>query len=194
MRDPIIRQAFHSTILKSAHDDNETFVVDELGLKNGMIRADIAVLNGHLVGYEIKGEKDNLLRLPSQVLAYNEIFDKVYIIVSHNHLSKVIDLVPNWWGIYLIELDQNDICRFKSIRRSKLNKEQSSFSIAQLLWKNEALELANMLLSSELNPRTTRAKIYDIISRNCSTKQLSRFVIQYLKQRENWRSNLIQLS
>jgi hypothetical protein len=194
MRDQIVRQAFHKTILKSAHDDVDTFVLDELGLKNGEIRADIAVLNGKLVGYEIKTENDTLYRLPSQVKGYNEVFDKAFIIVSNNHLEKAIKNIPDWWGIYIIEFTNNYTYTFSCIRNAKINKRQNSFSLAQLLWKTEAIEVANVILRHNIKPTTSKHEVYDIISGTCSSKRLSKIVIEYLKRRNNWRTNRILLS
>ena len=191
MRDQVIRQAFHKTILKSDHDDADTFVVDELGLKNGEIRADIAVLNGKLVGYEIKTDSDTLSRLPSQVVAYSEVFDKAYLVVGENHLDKAIENIPEWWGIYTIIPKPEDHFSFFHYRKAKINRHQSSFSLAQLLWKAEALEVANVFLHHNINPKTSKHQVYDIISSTCSSKKLSKIVIRYLKQRENWRTNRI---
>lgn len=191
MRDRIIRQAFHKTILKPAHDDLNTFVVDELGLKNGQIRADIAVLNGKLIGYEIKTENDSLLRLPAQVEAYNEVFEQAYLIVSKNHLQKAIETIPNWWGIYTItSLGENEFS-FSYYRKAKSNKQLNSFSLAQLLWKDEALEVANVFLRHNIKTKTSKHEVYDVISGTCSRKKLSKIVIGYLKQRTNWRINRI---
>jgi hypothetical protein len=54
MNDPLIRKAFHCSFLQKEHAAPTTLVVDELGLEHGKCRADIAVINGHLIGYEIK--------------------------------------------------------------------------------------------------------------------------------------------
>jgi hypothetical protein len=191
MRDQVIRRAFHQTILKSAHEDADTLVVDELGLKNGEVRADIAVLNGKLVGYEIKTENDTLIRLSSQVEAYNEVFDKAFIIVSNNHLQKATNIIPEWWGIYSIIPKVEGEYFFECIRQAKLNRIQNSYSIAQLLWKAEALEVANELLLHNIKPKTSKHEIYDVISGTCTTKKLSQITIKYLKQRSNWRTDRI---
>lgn len=189
MRDPVIRAAFHNKILKVAHNDIDTFVLDELGLRNGEIRADIAVLNGKLIGYEIKTEKDNLSRLPAQVKAYNEVFDKSFIIVSKKHLDKAVSVIPDWWGIYLIE-PKNEEFKFLCFRKAKINKQQKTYSLAQLLWKAEALEVAN-ILSQNVKANTNKDKVYDLISQKCSSKKLSKIVLKYLKQRENWRTSRV---
>ncbi|WP_438947041.1 sce7726 family protein [Sediminibacterium sp.] len=189
MRDHIIRQAFHKSVLKSAHIDTETFVVDELGLKNGEIRADIAVLNGKLIGFEIKTEKDTLSRLPSQVVAYSEIFDKAFIVVSENHLHKAVELIPDWWGIYTIKTKEEGDYSFINFRRGKINKYQESYSLAQLLWKSEALDLANTIIKNGVKPKTPKHEVYDFLSKVFAPKQLSKIVLKYLKQRENWRKD-----
>ena len=71
MNDAQIRSSFHSKKLRRHHATPDTLVVDELGLKHGKCRADIAVINGHLIGYEIKSDDDSLHRLARQVEAYN---------------------------------------------------------------------------------------------------------------------------
>lgn len=191
MRDKIIREAFHSTVLRSAHKDPETIVLDELGLRNGGVRADIAVLNGKLVGYEIKTERDTLTRLSSQVEAYSEVFEKAFLIVSKNHLEKAIQNLPSWWGIYTIETEIAGSYTFTPYRTGRLNTKQNTFTLAQLLWKAEALEVANTILRHNVKSNVTKHHIYDIISSKCDRKKLSKIVIQYLKQRDNWRTNLL---
>ena len=189
MRDCIVRSAFHQSILKSAHSCEDTFVIDELGLRNGESRADIAVLNGKLIGYEIKTEKDNLNRLKSQIQAYNEVFDKIYIITGLKHLDKVIEAVPEWWGIYLIETKLTDDCCFKSFRKAKVNKEKKSFGIAQLLWKKEAVEILSSTFNENIKARVTKHDLYDILASNFAPNDLGKIALKYLKSREAWRTS-----
>jgi hypothetical protein len=64
VRDRDVRQALHRKVLKEHHGDANTLVVDELGLRHGTCRVDIAVVNGFIHGYEIKSDADTLERLP----------------------------------------------------------------------------------------------------------------------------------
>jgi hypothetical protein len=187
MRDKVVRHAFHNTVLKSAHADLQTIVIDELGLRNGGVRADIAVVNGKLVGYEIKTEKDTLARLPTQIQAYGEVFDKAFIILSDNHLENALELVPDWWGIYRIKKKMDGTFIFPCIRNARINKSQSPFTLARLLWKPEALELINSILADHFKSTLNKQAIYELLSQNLSQKKMSKIVIQYLKQRDNWR-------
>ena len=189
MRDSEVRRYFHKTVLKQAHAADDTIVVDELGLKNGIVRADIAVLNGKMVGYEIKTQRDTLNRLPAQILAYSDVFDQVFIITSNNHLEKVEDMVPNWWGIFMIVEESEGQFSFSCYREAGKNKSQNTYTLAQLLWKTEALEVANKFLQNEVKPSTSKKEIYKLISTSCPPLELSNIVIQYLKNRDNWRLN-----
>jgi hypothetical protein len=187
MRENIIRSAFHERVLKNAHEDHNTFVIDELGLKNGECRADIAVLNGKMIGYEIKTENDTLNRLPAQAVSYTHIFDKAFIIVAKKHLEASIKLIPTWWGVYLIKNTDCGNYEFEQLRSAKVNTEQDSFSMAQLLWKEEALDLANNVLCLNIKMRVPRQEIYEIIAKHYHPKELSEVVIKYLKKRPQWR-------
>lgn len=186
MNDSQVRYAFHTSILEEAHLCNETIILNELGLKNGESRADIAVFNGKMIGYEIKTEKDNLSRLTSQVKNYSQVFDKAFIIVAEKHVQEAKKIIPNWWGIYLIE-SANETYSFYNTRKAKINPSQDSFSIAQLLWKAEALEVANTFFKCNLKNNMNRQEIYEIISSKCRPKRLSKIVMAYLKKREGWR-------
>jgi hypothetical protein len=189
MRDHIVRAAFHETVLRTAHLDQDTFVVNELGLKNGVIRADIAVMNGKLVGYEIKTDKDNLNRLNSQINAYSEVFDQAYIISGQKHLNKVLDRVPAWWGVYIIEPDEEEICTFTCLRPAILNDQRSAYSIAQLLWKTEVAEVLESQFNCVLKQSWTKHKLYDVLIDKLDVNALGQLTLRILKNRQGWRTN-----
>lgn len=186
MNDRIVRKAFHTSVLKKAHSSSDTFVVDELGLKNGLVRADIAVLNGKLVGYEIKTEKDNLERLPNQVDVYSQVFDNAFLVVCEKHLNRAVELIPDWWGIYIIQNRSNESFSFKCLRKSKLNIHKSSYALVQLLWKSEALEVLNDT-GKDFKPNVTKQCLYDEIVSHYDSTSLSQITLQYLKKRTDWR-------
>ena len=194
MKDSIIRSAFHQSILKSEHESSDVIIVDELGLKNGQIRADIAVLNGKLVGYEIKTNNDTLIRLPNQIKAYNEVFEKVYIITGDRHFEKVLLNVPEWWGIYLITETEDGAYNFKCSRKAKKNRERDTFGLAQLLWKDEVIDLLTSSLNYKVKSKSTKDDLYEIISNEYSPTKLSSMVLKYLKSRQTWRINPSALS
>jgi hypothetical protein len=192
MNDRHVRDAFHYRILKKAHRCANTFVVDELGIKNGLVRADIAVLNGQFIGYEIKTEKDTLERLTNQVLAYNEVFDKAFIVLSENHLNKALQIIPDWWGVYLIE-GQIDSLRFKCFRKAQINKFKSALSIAQFLWKSEAIEVFQNTFNKTISANKTKQYLHNEIAMAHTPNNLGKITLNYLKNRKDWRTSHSQL-
>jgi hypothetical protein len=186
MNDRIVREAFHYRVLRKAHKCTNTFVVDELSIKNGLVRADIAVLNGKLIGYEIKTEKDTLERLTNQVLAYNEVFDKAFIVLSEKHLSKALQIVPDWWGVYLIE-GHVDKLHFRCFRKAQINKFKSALSIAQFLWKSEATEVFQNTFNKTISASRNKQYLYREIAMAHNPTDLGRITLNYLKNRKDWR-------
>ncbi len=140
MNDAQIRSSFHRKKLRRHHVAPDTLVLDELGLKHGRFRADIAVINGHLIGYEIKSDDDSLRRLTTQIDAYNAVFDRATAVVGQCHLAQVTKLAPSWWGIIVATDGQRGAVHFRTIRKAASNPSTDAFAVAQLLWRNEAEE------------------------------------------------------
>ncbi|GGC42392.1 hypothetical protein GCM10011386_38250 [Parapedobacter defluvii] len=164
-------------------------MIDELGLKNGAIRADIAVLNGSLIGYEIKTDRDNLSRLIPQVGVYSEIFDKAYIITGKRHLNKILEKVPKWWGIYLIEQEDKGLYNFNCLRKSEVNDRKNAYSMAQLLWKEEVIKILEDYFDCEPKQSWTRDKLYTLLAEKCDINTLGNITLGILKNRQGWRIN-----
>jgi hypothetical protein len=132
-------------MLRRHHSSAGTLVLDELGLMHGACRADIAIVNGRLVGYEIKSEKDSLYRLKNQITAYDAVFDSIAIIVSERHRSTVLRCVPKHWGIVLSKQGKRGAIHFTKERKPRQNPRVNPMSVAQLLWRNEVVEILNQM-------------------------------------------------
>jgi hypothetical protein len=76
-----------------------TVLRDELGLSCGATRVDVAAINGHLTGCEIKGSQDRLDRLPHQVDLYGQVLDFAILVAEPKFVERVADYVPDWWGV-----------------------------------------------------------------------------------------------
>ena len=187
MNDLEIRQNFHRKKLRRQHARKDTLVIDELGLNHGKCRADIAVVNGHLIGYEIKSNNDSLRRLKQQAKSYNAVFDKISIVVGQRHINSIQNHIPKWWGVILSERGPRGAVNFDTIRKPKTNKNVDPISLARLLWRDEAQEI---LRQKKLPPkllRQTRDVLYKSLVHSLNISELRRLVRQYLKNRKNWR-------
>jgi hypothetical protein len=187
MNDPQIRRAFHTTFLWEDHKDSATLIVDELGLEHGKCRADIAVINGHMEGFEIKSDVDSLSRLSHQIDSYNAIFDRSSVIVTARHLEQVKRMIPEWWGIIMVTESGSDLPEFRWIRNTAQNAKVDNTAVAQLLWREEAQKVLSNLGMRGTQLRQKRSILYGYIAEMLDSNELRNTVREYLKKRQGWR-------
>ena len=161
--DKIIRTALRNVLNKDlekyrSESGHPAQIFEELGVRHGTARIDIAVINGAMHGYEIKSDRDTLERLPEQMNEYNAVFDKLTLVVGKHHLHEAINLVPDWWGVIVAKIESNNIT-FCTIRKAEDNQKQKGVSIARLLWRAEALKI----LEEQSNAKGIRSKPRDVI-------------------------------
>ncbi|MFZ5598147.1 MAG: sce7726 family protein [Bacillota bacterium] len=192
-RDRDVRQKLHEVLSREFLCDDDTIIIDELGLCQGEARIDIAVINGSLHGYEIKSDSDTLERLPRQVDIYNKVLDYITIVTGKNHIDKINDLVPSWWGIQQVEKVSKDKVNMQTIREPGINPEVDPYSLAQLLWKEEALELLTIFGMEKGYISKSRKVIWKRLTEVLTLNELQFHVRQQLKLRSNWRSDAKQM-
>ncbi|MDM1281937.1 sce7726 family protein [Acinetobacter indicus] len=184
----------HSKILKDFHSKTDDLVIDELCLEHGKNRIDIAVFSKFIHGYEIKSSQDNLLRLQPQLEIYSKSMQKLTFVVAENHLDQVIQEVPQWCGIILVCKGTRGAINFKKIRRALLNPNIETFSLAHLLWRNEAVDLLKDKGFSNKTLTYSKKDLYRIIADTYPSKQLIEIIKIKLKSRETWRVDPLLLS
>jgi len=80
VNDPAIRALLYPLLADGVH-------IDEL--PTGSTRADVVHITEHFMhGYEVKGDRDTLQRVPNQLRCYAE-----------KHLPKLLPLLPEWVGV-----------------------------------------------------------------------------------------------
>ena len=65
----------------------------------GTCKADLVILNGTSTVYEIKSERDSLVRLSNQVKNYKRVFAMVNVITSEGFVKSVCTTVPDDVGV-----------------------------------------------------------------------------------------------
>lgn len=187
MNDRLIRDSFHRQVLNRLRAAPETLILNELGLRHGKCRADIAIVNGRLTGYEIKSDEDSLKRLEEQVQFYSAVFDRASVITGTRHLDAVLSRLPKWWGVVLCKARRDGAVGFRAIRRADLNVHLDPIAIAQLLWKSEAAEILKSLGEPSNVLRECRSILYERLAAAIDLPQLQQRVREYLRKRRDWR-------
>lgn len=186
MRDLDIRTALHQKLDARFAGDESTRILDELGICQGAVRVDVAVVNGLLHGYEIKSERDTLDRLPAQQEAYSRVFDMVTIVTGSTHLDKVLARVPEWWGVALAGENAGAVT-LSPVREPSSNPSVDPSALVQLLWRDEALELLEQYGCSRGVRAKSRKVIWGRLASEVPLEELKAHVRATLKARENWR-------
>jgi len=186
VRDRDIRTALMARVEEEHRGDPNTMVVPEMGLDAGSVRLDLAVINGTLHGYEIKSAADTLTRLPAQSVAYSRACDQVTIVTSPNHLESVREMVPSWWGILTAVERAGGVC-LKEERLGTHNPTVDAYAVAQLLWRDEALELLEEEgLANGLRSKP-RKQLWQAIAKQLPLDVLSEYVRSTIRRRQGWR-------
>jgi hypothetical protein len=187
LNDATIRAAFHRERLSGVRKDLETIVVDELGIDHGKLRADIAVINGRMTGYEIKSDQDSLNRLPKQIAGYNRIFDYAHVVATDRHLEYAGSMVPPWWGIVGVSTGARGGLRFRTVRKGSMNPKPSAIALARLLWRDEILAILRDLGMRGKQLRKERSSLYTSLVRRVTTDEVASLVRCCLRSRVGWR-------
>lgn len=168
---------------------SDTLIIEEMGLCQGISRVDIAVINGEINGYEIKSESDTLERLPGQVEIYSQVLDNVTLVAGKNHLNKIYDIIPKWWSVLIAEYQQDKVKIYKE-REGYSNPSVNPFSLAQLLWREEALEILNRFDIAKGLQSKPRRILWEKLAQYFSVPELKSLVRDKIKSRTSWRAAL----
>jgi hypothetical protein len=139
-RDPEIRHVLHVRLGEQHGGDPHTAVVDEFCVCRSRARVDVAVINGHLAGFEIKSDADRLDRLPMQMRYYDRVFDEVTVVAAARHLTALTRRLPDWYGILATESDSDGLT-LRTHQKLGRNPDPCTSSRAQLLWREDMVEL-----------------------------------------------------
>ena len=184
-RDCDIRLALHRELVREHGDDPDTIVRHEVGICAGKRRIDVALINGELAGFEIKSDRDILARLAGQAKAYGSVLDRAILVTTERHLDGALAMLPSWWGITVAYADQDSIL-LRPFRNAGLNNEYDAFSLAQLLWREEALdELRRRGMGRGLSSKA-RHYVWTALADAVLINDLRSIVRNRLKARQEW--------
>lgn len=143
LRDGDIRRPLHVWLERQHEGCPNTGIIHELRIPRPSARADLAVINGEMVGYEIKSDVDSLARLPRQIRAFNNVFDRSYVVAAEKHVSNVERIIPEWWGIAVPVLDANS-GSFDIFRIAQPNPEPRIDAALYMLRKAEIISILEL--------------------------------------------------
>lgn len=186
LRDSDIRTALREK-LKAIHaDEPDTAIIDELSLSQGKARVDLAVVNGSFSGYEIKSDRDTLIRLPGQRAVYELCFNTITMVVGSSHVEECMGTVPEWWGVWEAVGPADGVVLIER-RAATINYRITPKQVVQLLWRDEVAD-ALRGLGIQVRAKATRRELWDRLVEALSPTDLFKAVRDRLRARGDWRS------
>lgn len=106
----------------------------------GKSRADaIMVSENEMVGFELKSDKDSLIRLKRQVPDYDRFFDRNYLVTGEHFVTKAHEVLPPHWGIIKIwENEEGTLC-INEERQALNNPAKTLRRQLDFLWRKELI-------------------------------------------------------
>lgn len=182
-----LRHALRERLKVGLTEDEQ--IIEELGIERGSARIDLAVVNGALIGYEIKSDYDSLDRLANQMHAYHRVFDELLIVTTPLFVLQVEKLLPPWWGILQAVCDDADVVCLEVVRSSSANPRQEALSLLSLLWRDEAVALLDQHGATKAKAKLTRAMLYEQLAGLADLTTVRDWVSHALRHRDDWRTS-----
>lgn len=106
--------------------------------RTGNARADAVMITPKLLyGIEIKSDADTYARLGRQTKYYDWYYDRNILVAGTSHATHVKEHVPEWWGIIMVEPDDNGEIDFYVLREADVNPRVKDKRKITILWRTE---------------------------------------------------------
>lgn len=161
---------------------NDAVIINEMVVANWSRRADIAVANGRLYGFEIKSHLDTLKRLPGQVESFQGHFDKVVVVAASKFVASIKRDYPAEIGILEV-YEVSGRAKIRQVRPGRICEVKDVLKLTSLITKSE-LEKFLRQSGAALQPGMPRSELVNACGTR-ATKQLRSYVLECIKQRYN---------
>lgn len=180
-----IRAALRLQLRTLVQVEDSHRLVEELGIDHGKCRIDVALVDRFLFGFEIKGPQDTLGRLERQVSYYDRVLDFSCLVTVERHLERALRELPIHWGIFTV-IPTGPEFRIAPVRTPTKNPHTDAFTVAQLLWRDEALDCL-VARGIDRGVRTKpAAAIHARLAKELSFDELREIVTEQLRVRTCW--------
>ena len=185
MNDGGIRRALEQHLRERHAGEPGTLIRHEMGICAGRRRVDVAVIGREISGYEIKSGADSLARLAGQARDYGLVLDRAALVTAPRQVKGAERALPDWWGIILAHGPERE-ATLEAVREPRTNPGTDPFALAQLLWRDEAMEeLKSRDLARGLSKKA-RHHVWKTLAESLRREEIRDLVIRRLTSRPLW--------
>ena len=184
MNDPQIRDMLLNTFLKKYQSNENSLILEEVGIMHGNSIVDLAVFSPFFnQAFEIKSAQDSLTRLPKQLQDYIQVFDYITVITQPSHLEDIKRICPKFIGILVVYNDWDMEYVQKPTASPVVNKKK----LIQVLWRDEVYSFLKAK-GIKGHSGSSNAKVKKIACDNATVQEIRQLVFKTLKNRPEWKS------
>lgn len=179
LNDPVIRAKLKSYLLSLPTKPRA--IIDELHVHKGNAIADVVAVYKEPHCFEIKGKTDNIHRLKTQGEFYNQVFKRITLVTTENHLKKAEKNIPKYWGI-IIAFRKAGSVKFRHYRKTDSNPLFNKELALYTLWREEMLDLSSKN-KIELPKNINKQEIASEIANNLTLNEVNAEIANTLFKR-----------
>ena len=153
---------------------NHTITIFEMNV--GSSRADICMINGKSMVFEIKTEYDSFARLSKQLYDYKQVFEYIYIVVPEIKVDLAVTQIDENIGIIYYKQNRLGNIKFYEHKSPIYNKNINSFKQLNTLTK---VQLNKMVENSQNNKLELIKKILN----NYNHEEINIIFKEYFKEK-----------
>ncbi len=124
-------------------------------------------------------------RLPGQLIGYGKVLDFLHVITETKHVNHIQELVPNWVGVSICQLN-GEVVNFIDVQEAKKNPNKEAFHIAKLLWREEIIDIL-MQYDIRFRKKDRNWLLCEALATNLELEPISEIVRNKLKLRQGWK-------
>ena len=183
-----IKETLHPW-LRQRHGE-DALIVDELGTGAGQGRIDVAAIDTAVHAYEIKSAQDSLARLERQVKLDSKVAETATLVTAVEHAEKAAKMVPTWWGLVIAGTDENtgEVC-LSTAKEPEPNTGRSPYTVAQYLWRQEALEELKALGCAAGLNKAARHYLWLRLAQVATLEEVAATSARRMRSRADWPRN-----
>lgn len=186
MYDSDIRVALRARVLKR-WGDQPHLLVPEVDVRWATpVRIDELLITDKVWGFEIKSDRDTISRLARQVLGYNPLVQRAYLVVGERLREHATLLLPPWWGIWVASPGANGV-RIRETRRARHNPKFDPVMLTSYMARPDLVPLLRGLGETRLSGLTVdelRFRLADSLG----PKKTIEAAISVMRTREDWQA------
>jgi len=186
----ILNGFWNEAVIKSAfvkkfcfkRSPSATVTIFELNVKSS--RADLCIINGSSMVFEIKTEYDTFARLEKQLNDYISTFDYINMIVPESSIQQTVEGVGDLIGIISYKKNSSGGIAFEIVREPQINNKIDSETQLSQLSISELRNTQNLKGSTSFN----RSELIKNILNDFCKDEINEIYRNYIKNkyREKW--------